>query len=155
MGRGVVRFDCMVAAEAVDQNTQSGCRCPLLCRFWHCRAEKVRYHRRFHINSRLSTMKQSIAIEWKRNQPKGRVEILNGQLGKLSIAHGRGKTSAANFAFSAEGPSRLLVRIADGRNHPGSDATIITVRERKDSFSFFLRDVTRVSPIFIPGLGVV
>src|ERR1041384_5884817 len=73
-------------------------------------------------------MKQAIAIEWKRNQPKGRVEILNGLLGPLSIARGRGKTTAANFAFITQGSSRLVLRIADGRNHPGSDATIITVR---------------------------
>ena len=81
-------------------------------------------------------MKKSIAILWKQRSVKGSVELINQ--GTLCTAPD----------FSAE-HGRTEVTVADAKLTPGSFATMVTVRTEKP-FSFFLRDVRKNMPIWIP-----
>lgn len=81
--------------------------------------------------------------------------MLFGTLHGLSVARGTGDVEGGRFTFTRDGSCRLLMTVADAGNHPGAEATIVTVREKRHPFSFWLRDVTRDHPILIPGIGVV
>src|SRR5262245_19866036 len=78
-----------------------------------------------------------IALVWKDARSPVRIEVSKGKL--AGIRHEL---------------RRSLIRVADAHVAPGSDQTILTVRVGQHSFSFFLRDVSRQNPIFLPELGV-
>src|SRR5437867_2837973 len=106
---------------------------------------------------------REIAIEWNdgRNSastvpwPSGTVEVVDGELGELSIVKGTGTISGGRFDFEAGGSCRLLVSIRKCNLKHGSGATIITVRTPHAPFSFFLRDVSKQYPIFLPDHGMI
>jgi hypothetical protein len=99
-------------------------------------------------------MKKVIAVEWNSGRPQGQIKILNGKLGRLALAVGKGRVTGPNFSFTGDGSCRLKLVVSEARTRPGSDSTIVTVQTRKNPFSFFLRDVTADNPIYIPGFGV-
>ena len=103
---------------------------------------------------RKDTMQHTIAVIWKTGCPKGSVEVAHGGLKRLSIARGRGRVAGAEFAFSSAGSARLEIVVDGARVAPGPEATRVTVRAAKNPFTFFLRDVNRRFPIFIPAYGV-
>jgi len=97
-------------------------------------------------------LSRSIAIEWRDTCPKGCLEVSGGKLTGISIDRGRGRVAGHRFHLASSG--RLGFTVSAARLKPGSNATIISVRTEKNPFSFFLRDVRRESPIFIPSFGV-
>ncbi len=97
---------------------------------------------------------QKIAIVWRNSQPKGILEVTNGQLLRIDISKGKGKVKGNSFEFRTNGDTRLEATVTNVQNNTGSDATRITVRTALNPFSFFLRDVSSDYPIYIPGYQV-
>ena len=96
-----------------------------------------------------------ISIEWKRQNPSGRVEVLNGTLESISISLGKGKIKNDHFTFRSPGSNKLNITLSEAMIDQGSDATVISIFTDTNSFSFFLRDVNIDYPIYIPRYGVV
>jgi len=96
-----------------------------------------------------------IALVWKQTPQSGTIEVLQGRLAWLEIAAGKGKTSGEAFKFTSDGSGRLHLFLDSARTHVGSHSTVVTLDAPTGSFSFFLRDVTKDYPIYIPAYGVV
>jgi hypothetical protein len=96
-----------------------------------------------------------IAIEWAGGECKGTLEVVNGKLLTLKLIRGEGNVRAQSFAIVSKGNGRLLASFGDVDDEPGSDPTIVTLRTERNPFSFFLRDVSREFPIYIPEYRVV
>ena len=93
-------------------------------------------------------MEKKVKILWKNLKQEGRIELRNaGVVAELSS----GNCSDGSFAVS---DGVLCVRIAEAMLKLGSFATIVTVRAEND-FSFFLRDIRKDCPVFIPEYQVV
>lgn len=99
--------------------------------------------------------KQKVSIEWNNGKPYGTIEVLNGSLSKIEIIKGKGKVKGNRFEFTSSGESRITMEIDNAKNHAGPGATLISVKTDNSPFSFFLRDVTKDFPIFIPDYSVV
>ncbi len=97
---------------------------------------------------------KEIAIEWDGGRPSGRVDVVDGDIGKLSIASGKGSVSGDRFSFTSDGACRLRIGISKCKLAVGTGATILTVRAGSSPFSFFLRDVSRKNPILLVDQGV-
>ena len=98
---------------------------------------------------------QKIVIEWQAGPVTGKMNVLNGDLKKIEIHKGQGKISGNQFKFHSNGIVRIEVALQNIHIHPGSDATIVHVQTNRNPFSFFLRDVRREFPIYIPEYHVV
>lgn len=86
-------------------------------------------------------MNKSIVIVWKQQAVRGSIELINQ--GVLTAVN-----ETAGPAFATEN-GRITVTVGEAKLIPGSFATMVTVRTEKP-FSFFLRDVRRDMPIWIP-----
>ena len=91
-----------------------------------------------------------VCIEWKGGMPSGAIEAANAKLQPARITKGSGKATPHEFAFSSDGPCRLELALNVPHLDPGPRAALVTVRTRDNPFSFFVRDVTTNSPVFIP-----
>ena len=98
---------------------------------------------------------QKIAIEWNGGKPSGTITVLNGSLTEIEIVKGDGKIKDNRFEFTGTGPARIALEFDDFQNNPGPGATIISVKTDSTPFSFFLRDVSKDFPIYIPDYSVV
>ncbi|MCC6862335.1 MAG: hypothetical protein IT158_27415 [Bryobacterales bacterium] len=82
-----------------------------------------------------------IAVVWSGGSPEGEVRVTGGRVASLSPGTG------VRFRAGAGGPFRLRI------SAEGGDRAILHVAARKDPFSFFLRDVSRDNPIYLPAFG--
>ncbi len=98
---------------------------------------------------------QQVVVEWANVQPRGTIEVLNGQLSKIEIVRGKGIVVRDSFACDRADNVRILVSMTNVKDNPGSGPTIVTVRTDHNPFSFFLRDVSKKYPIYIPEYHVV
>jgi len=98
---------------------------------------------------------QQVVIEWSNVQSRGTIEVLNGQLSKIEILEGKGIVNRASFDLDSKKNCRILATVTHVKDNPGSDPTILTVKTDHDPFSFFLRDVSKEYPIYIPEYHVV
>ncbi len=98
---------------------------------------------------------QKISIEWSGGKPSGTISVLNGSLSKIEIVKGHGKIKDNRFELTTTGPARIALEFDDVQNNPGPGATIISVKTDNSPFSFFLRDVSKGFPIYIPDYSVV
>ena len=101
-----------------------------------------------------SAAEQKITIEWQNCQPKGTIEVLNGDLLRIDISKGKGKINGNSYGFRQKGAAGMTVTIGNIHNNPGSDPTIVRVRNCDHPFSFFLRDINKDFPVFIPEFQV-
>jgi hypothetical protein len=97
---------------------------------------------------------QAIAIEWRNGRPKGRVTVTDGRLLDLRVARGEGSVENGQFSSSADSPFRLSVSVSGSDVQYGPGSTIVSVEAEHGAFSFFLRDVNRQAPIWIPQVDV-
>ena len=96
-----------------------------------------------------------IAIEWKEGRPQGTLSVTGGKLLKLA-AVGDGSASAqGRFAAAGNAGLRLEADLEGSEAPYGAGAAIVTVGADSNPFSFFLRDVRRDHPIYIPEYGVI
>jgi len=98
---------------------------------------------------------ENITIKWQGVRPVGSIEILNGELVKLVVQQGKAKISSNQFRFNQAGSNSIGLVLRNINVNPGSGATVVTVRNGSESFSFFLRDVTHDYPIYIPAYNSV
>jgi hypothetical protein len=103
----------------------------------------------------LNLNNQRIAVEWQKGKIKGAIEVSNGKLVKIEIIRGKGKIKENSFEFNSNDPVRIEASFTKVKNNPGSEATIVTIRTDQNPFSFFLRDVNKEYPIYIPEYNVV
>ena len=95
---------------------------------------------------------QPITILLRKGPVKGQIDVTHGKLKQLRIAQGRGRCDGSQFQFTSAQPCRLEITFEETSTAPGANATIVTMRGRQ-SFSFLLRDVNAVTPIYIPAYG--
>jgi hypothetical protein len=96
----------------------------------------------------------AIVVVWQMSPRKGTVEVQNGRLSKLRIVDGRGRVKEERFEIPKDSAARLEIAVAEARIAPGANPTMVQVRSGAASFSFFLRDVRKERPIWIPEYGV-
>jgi hypothetical protein len=94
-------------------------------------------------------------VEWNDRSQDGYIEVLNGTLTKIGIEEGAALISANKFKLTSSGRNRLRVKVDNININPGSGATVITVKTAEQPFSFFLRDVSKKFPVYIPEYKVV
>ncbi len=98
---------------------------------------------------------RQVAIEWPAAQITGTIEVSNGILQKIDIVRGQGTVRNDSFACVSPQGVRILASLTNVETEPGSGPTIVCVGNDQARFSFFLRDVTKEYPIYIPEYGVV
>ncbi len=97
-----------------------------------------------------------IAVEWRGGRPQGEVTITGGAVAGLSVARGKGAVEGrSRFVAAAEGPFRLEIQLSGSEAAYGAAAAIVTVKTARSPFSFFLRDVRKDFPIYIPAYDAV
>ncbi|MDD5707379.1 MAG: hypothetical protein PHR35_15765, partial [Kiritimatiellae bacterium] len=99
-------------------------------------------------------MKKQVRVLWQHGPVEGEIEVIHGVLAGLSVPGGHGKATGASFRLARTDGNGLEIAITQARVHAGAGATRVTVNTAKDTFTFFLRDVTRRFPVFIPAYGV-
>lgn len=90
-------------------------------------------------------MTLGVTVVWKSGPVAGTIEVKHGRLAK---------PGKAEFSVSGRGPCRLDLAVAAALSGPGPERPVVTVRTKKNPFSFFLRDVTSDAPILVPVYGV-
>ncbi len=97
-----------------------------------------------------------ITIEWKGAHPAGQIVVSDGALEKLQVVTGHGEIQGSDRFSGQEGGSlRLGLQIKGTGVRYGKGGTIVTVADKEHPFSFFLRDVNKDFPIYIPAYGVI
>jgi len=97
-----------------------------------------------------------IAIEWKGMHPVGQIVVSDGALEKLQVVRGQGEIQGSDrFSGQQGGSLRLRLQIKGTGVQYGKGGTIVTVADKEHPFSFFLRDVNKDFPIYIPAYGVI
>lgn len=98
----------------------------------------------------------SITIVWPSSlsvpgdQVTGRLHLTHGSLTHAALAAEGCSLLGDAFSFAASAPARLNLTITGAHLGPGAYATLLTVENNFRSFSFFLRDVTRSCPLYVP-----
>ena len=99
---------------------------------------------------------REISIEWSAGHPTGQIVVSDGVLAGLKVARGKATIQEPNrFTSSESGALRLDLSVTGNDIRYGKGGTIVSVATREQPFSFFLRDVTRDQPIFIPAYEVM
>ena len=97
-----------------------------------------------------------IAIEWRSGRPTGQIAVADGTLEELKVVRGQAEIQGTDrFISKQAGAVRLALQIKGSDIPYGKGGTLVTVAENAHPFSFFLRDVNRDFPIYIPTYGVV
>jgi len=97
-----------------------------------------------------------VSIEWKGGRPAGQIVVSDGVLEGTPVVRGKaGVGGAGEFNCGPEGPCRVDLRVKGTSVEYGEGGTIVTVADKGHPFSFFLRDVNKDFPIYIPAYGVV
>jgi len=89
-------------------------------------------------------LSKKVAVEWGSGPIKGFIKVRNGML-----------TGDSDFSFEETGRCRLIIEVDNEDVSYSANATIITLLTERNPFSFFLRDVDRDFPIFIPEYDVI
>ncbi len=92
-----------------------------------------------------------IAVLFAAKKVKGKINVINGTLEKLSV-NGKGKASGNDFQIASGG--RLEITLGEFSVKIGASPTMINVLTEKNPFSFFLRDISSECPVYIPEYGV-
>jgi hypothetical protein len=100
-------------------------------------------------------MTKTVSVLWKCGPREGVIDATGGRIVAVRIAQGEGQANGSRFRFLSSGECRLTATIADIHEGPGAGATVVSVREKQDSFSFWLRDVGSAYPIYLVEYGVV
>ncbi|MBD2757634.1 glucosidase family protein [Spirosoma validum] len=97
-----------------------------------------------------------VRVEWKGGTSlSGTVQLQHGVLSQIELSAGKGKIKADAFQVVSGNRPGILITIDSAQTEYGTGATVVSIKTAKNPFSFFLRDVTSSSPIYIPDYGVV
>lgn len=101
-------------------------------------------------------MEKSIIIEWNCGKPEGKIAIVNGKLKECLIIYGKGTCKGEGaICFEDDNPCRIRLTFEEIDVSYSKKATIVAINLKENPFSFFLRDVSKAYPIFIPAYNVV
>lgn len=89
-------------------------------------------------------MSKKVVVEWECGPVEGHVEVRNGRL-----------LGSSFFSFKETEKPRLVLEVEDENVLTGSSATVITILTKENPFSFFLHDVSKEFPIYIPAYRVI
>jgi hypothetical protein len=103
-------------------------------------------------NGSMSTLE--IAILWNNCPNAGLIDIGHGSCELMKLVQGAGTTNGNAFALTGSEPHRMELRIQADSLSPGALATTVSVRSEEKPFTFFLRDVSKKTPIYIPQYNV-
>jgi len=92
---------------------------------------------------------RSIAVVWRDGGAKGTILVRRGLISRLA-----GGDISANGAFSCSGSCRIEFSVDGADTLSNAERTLITVQSEKNPFTFFLGDVRRDHPVFIPAFDV-
>ena len=84
----------------------------------------------------------------------GHLHLTHGSLIHATLEAEQSTLLNDTFSFAASAPARLNLTIAGAHLGPGAHATLLEVENNYHSFSFFLRDVNLVNPLYVPDCGV-
>lgn len=101
------------------------------------------------------SLPHTFVIEWPSDAPKGSIHVSCGTLGGIRIVTGKGRTKGENFYPSTQGTFRIEVSLRQLCFGAPKEIPMVLVKTANQSFSFFLRDVHKHTPIFIPAYHVV
>jgi len=93
---------------------------------------------------------RSLKIVWHQAPRSGSIHVSNGLLRSSRVVLGKGKTNGNRFSAAARAPFALAVSV-QADEYP---AALISLQTDRDSCSFFLRDVHRDHPVFLPSFGL-
>ena len=96
-----------------------------------------------------------VFIAWETGKSAGAIEVLNGTLSEIKIIKGKGRINGNDFVFRTSTDNRIALCFTSFKVDPGAGATLVTVKTTTNPFSFFLRDVGKDYPIYIPEYHVV
>lgn len=94
-------------------------------------------------------MPVTLAITWEVTPREGAIKVENGRLMGVAFTAGKGKFQAQDTWSRASEPSRMELEIAAENLGVGKRPTVVRICCGKQSFSFFLRDVTASYPILL------
>jgi hypothetical protein len=106
-------------------------------------------------NKKIYLATEVVTVSWNYKKPIGTVQVINGNLKSIKILKGNGKVKGSHFEFTSSLNSSITIEIENVQNNPGPGATLISIKTNEHPFSFFLRDVTKDFPIYIPDYSVV
>lgn len=99
---------------------------------------------------------REISIEWRAGGPRGEILVSNGTVLAAKLVRGQGKVEGkSGFVCTEDGPCRLALVVDGAKVKSGKGSTVVTVQTKTNPFSFFLRDVGSLYPIYIPAYQVV
>lgn len=99
-------------------------------------------------------MKTSVNVLWNSGPVNGRVVVSGGTLTHAAWTAGRGTCNNTDFTCRTPAFCRMRLTIEHARLTIGAFATTVTLLTDRSSFTFFLRDVNRENPVYIPAYGV-
>jgi len=97
---------------------------------------------------------KTVAITWKTGGVSGTLEVRNGKLVRTRLAAGKGSAKGTSISIGTGEPGRLEVTVGEEKIGLGPDQTIVSVNSKKNAFSFLLRDVNAINPVFVAAYGV-
>src|ERR1035438_4908000 len=92
---------------------------------------------------------RSIAIVWNGAGTTGSIVVRRG-----SISQSAAGDVSATGAFSCPSSLRVELSVVGADTLSNAERTLVTVQSERNPFTFFLDDVRREHPIFIPAFGV-
>lgn len=97
----------------------------------------------------------TVDIEWNQPSLRGSIAVRNGTIKALQIIKGKGKMKGDAFEITAGNGLRIRVKLENANLEEGPEPTVVQVKASGGSFSFFVRDVNKDYPIYIPGYRAV
>ncbi|MBX3255984.1 MAG: hypothetical protein KF862_17750 [Chitinophagaceae bacterium] len=97
----------------------------------------------------------TVNIEWNQPALKGSIAVTRGVIKELQIVKGKGKVKGDAFEITGDKGLRIRISLENTNLENGPEPTVVAVKVSGESFSFFVRDVNKNYPIYIPGYRVV
>ncbi len=98
-------------------------------------------------------MKTTVNVLWNSGPVKGRVMVAHGTLKHAAWTAGKGTFADTDFTCRTSAFCRMRLTIEHANLKIGAFATTVTILTGQSPFTFFLRDVNRETPIYIPAYG--
>lgn len=99
-------------------------------------------------------MNKRIAVIWDKGPVVGEIGTTNGYIKHCCISQNEGECNGNRFYFSQKHTLRLEIMVESLGEADNFNPAIISINTTENPFSFFLRDVCKMYPIWIPDYGV-
>jgi hypothetical protein len=100
-------------------------------------------------------MKKCITIIWDGLEAEGEILVHNGRVSALRLISGNGSCNGTSFIFNSKSECKIELEIEDAVLTKGACSAIVNIKTSKAPFSFFLRDVNSMYPIYFPEYSVI